>query len=47
MSWHCSGERRWIYLHILALITFALLGLVQLCVFGGKHIVYIVGAFSY
>jgi hypothetical protein len=45
MSWHCSGERRWIYPHILVLtITFALLGLVQLVHFGGKHIMmYIVG----
>lgn len=49
MSWHCSGERRWIYLHILVLmITFALLGLMQVVVFGGKHIMmYIVGALSY
>lgn len=31
MSWHCSGERRWIYLHILGLtVTFSPLGLVQL-----------------
>lgn len=49
MSWHCSGEKRWIYLHILVLtITFAVLGLVQLVHFGGKHVMmYIVGAFSY